>query len=86
MFSAELAAKGFEQYQADPCGFRRVLRGNFVVIIVVYIDELLMASETKLGEERLVANLTATPPSGVRSGAGTVFTPHRLQCGMLNLE
>ena len=84
MFSAELAAKGFEQCQAYPCGFRRVLRGKFVVIIVVYIDELLTASETKLGEKRLVANLTATPPSGVRSGAGTVFTPHRLQCGMLN--
>ena len=83
-FSAELAAKGFEQYQADPCGFRRVLRGKVVVIIVVCIDELLVASETKLGEERLVASLTATPPSGVRSGAGTVFNPHRPQCGMLN--
>ena len=37
-------------------------------------------------EECLVASLTATPRSGVQSGAGTVFTPHRLQCGMLNLE
>ena len=85
-FSAELAAKGFEQCQADPCVFRRVLRGKVVVIIVVYVDDELVASETKRGEERLVASLTATPRSGVRSGAGAVFTPHRLQCGMLNLE
>ena len=48
---------GFEQCQADPCVFRRVLRGN-VVIIVVYIDDLLVASETKHGEERLVESLT----------------------------
>ena len=46
-FSAELATKGFEQCQADPYLFRRVLRGNVVVIIVVYVDDLLVASETK---------------------------------------
>ena len=84
-FNAELAARGFEQCQADPCMFRRVL-GVKIVIIVVYVDDLLVASETKRGEERLVASLTATPRSGVRSGAGTVFTLHRLQCGMSNLE
>ena len=44
-FSAELAAKGFEQCQADPCVFRRVLRGKVVVIIAVYVDDLLVASE-----------------------------------------
>ena len=77
---------GFEQCQADPCVFRRVLRGKVVVIIVVYVDDLLVTSETKRGEERLVANLTATPRSGGQSGAGTVFTPHRLQCGVLSLE
>ena len=86
MVSAELAAKGFVHCQADPCVFRRVLRGKVVVIIVVYVDDLLVASETKRGEERLVASLTATPQSGVRSGAGTVLTSHRLQSGMLNLE
>ena len=78
--------KVFEQCQADPCMFRRVLRGKVVVIIVVYVGDLLMASGTKRGEERLVASLTATPRSGVRSGDGNVFTPHRLQCGMPNLE
>ena len=84
-FCAELAAKGFGQCQADPCEFRRVLREN-VVIIVVYVDDVLVASETKRGEELLVASLTGTPRSGVRSGAGAVFTPHQIQCGMLNLE
>ena len=76
--SAKLAAKGFEQCQPDPCVFRRVLRGNAAVIIVVYVDDLLVASETKRGEDSLVASLTATPRSRVRSGAGTVFTPQRL--------
>ena len=42
-FSAELAARGFEQYQADPCVFRLVLRGKVVAIIVVYVDDLLVA-------------------------------------------
>ena len=65
--------------------FRRVLRGK-VVIIVVYVDDVLMASETKRGGELFVASLTGTPRSGVRSGAGAVFTPHRIQRGMLNIE
>ena len=82
-FSAELAAKGIEQRQVDPCVFRRVLREKVVVIIVVYVDDVLVVSETKRGKERLVASLTVTPRSGVRSGAVTVFTPHRLQRGML---
>ena len=46
-FSAEPATKGFGQCQAGPCVFRRVLCGNVVVIIVVYVDDLLVASETK---------------------------------------
>ena len=85
-FSAELAAKGFEQCQADPCVFRRVLRGEAVATIAVYVDDELAASETKRGEERLIASSTASPLSGARSGADAIFTPHRLQCGMLNLE
>ena len=85
-FSAKLPARGFEQCQADPCAFRRVLRGKIVVIIVAYDNDLLVASETKRGEKLLVASLTATPRSGVRSGAGTVLISHRLQCGIQNLE
>ena len=55
-FSAELAARGFEQCQADPCVFRRILRGKFV-IIVVYVDDLLVASETKRDEEQAIYDL-----------------------------
>ena len=66
--------------------FRHVLREEVVIIIVEYVDDLLVASETKRDQERLVASLTATPRSGVQSGAGAVYTPRRLQCGMLNLE
>ena len=58
-FSAELAAKGFEHCQADPCAFRRVLRGKVVVIIVVYVDDPLVASETKRDEEQAIND----PPS-----------------------
>ena len=55
--SAELAAKGFEQCQADPFVFRQVLRGKFVVIIVVYVDDLLVASESKRDEEQAMNDL-----------------------------
>ena len=61
-FSAELAAKGFEQCQADPCVFRRVLRGKVVVIIMVYVDDLLVASETKRDEEQVVNDLRSCFP------------------------
>ena len=57
MFSAELAARGFEQCQADPCVFRRLLRGKVVVIIAVYVDGLLVASETKRDEEQAINDL-----------------------------
>ena len=56
-FSAELAARGFEQCQADPCVFKRVLRGKVAVIIVVYVDDLLVASGTKRGEEQAMKDL-----------------------------
>ena len=56
-FSTEFAARGFEQCQADPCVFRRVVRGKVVVIIVVYVDDLLVASERKLDEEQAMKDL-----------------------------
>ena len=61
-FSAESAARGFEQCQADPCVFRRVLRGNVVVIIVVYVDNLLVASETKRDEEQAIHDIRSCFP------------------------
>ena len=39
---------------ADPCVFRRVLRGKVVVIIVVYVDDLLVTSETKRDGEQAI--------------------------------
>ena len=56
-FSAEHAARGFEQCQADSCMFRRVLRGIVVVIIVVYVEDLPVASETKRDEEQAIKDL-----------------------------
>lgn len=53
----ELETKGFERSQADPCVFRRVLRGKVVIIIVVYVDDLLMTSATKRDEEQALRNL-----------------------------
>ena len=61
-FSAELTAKGFERCQAGPCVFRRVLRGKVVVIIVVYVDDLLVASETKRDEEQATKDLRSCFP------------------------
>ena len=60
--SAELAARRFEQRQADPCVFRRVLRGKVVVIIVVHVDDLLEASETKRDEEQAINDLRSCFP------------------------
>ena len=37
--------------------FRRVLRANIIVIIVVYVDDLLVASETKRDEEQAINDL-----------------------------
>ena len=61
-FSAELVARGFERCQADPCVFRRVLRGKVVAIIVIYVGDLLVASETKRNEEQEVNDLRSCFP------------------------
>ncbi|CAM9645817.1 unnamed protein product [Ascophyllum nodosum] len=61
-FSAEVAARGFEQCQTDPCVFRRVLRGKFVVIIVVYVDDLLVASERNRDDEQEINDLRSCFP------------------------
>ena len=51
-YSADLAARGFEQCRADPCVFRRLLCGKVVATIVVYVNDLLVASETRRNEEQ----------------------------------
>ena len=45
--------KGVRAMSGDQCVFRRVLRGKVVVIIVVYVDDLLVANETKRDEEAM---------------------------------
>ena len=42
--------------------FRRVLRGKVVVIIVVYVDDLLVASESKRNEEQAINDLRSCFP------------------------
>ena len=61
-FSSELAARGFEQCQADPFVFRLVLCGKVVVIIVVHVDDLLVTSETKRDEEQAINDLRSCFP------------------------
>ena len=51
----ELAKKRLEQSQADPYVFK------VVVIIVVYVDDLLVASATKRDEEQAMALVRAGP-------------------------
>ena len=75
-FSAELVIRGFEQCQADPCLFRRVLPGKAVVIIVVYVDDLLVASETKRGEVQAINDLRFCFPIKDLGGAGFYLGCH----------
>ena len=69
-FSAELTARGSEQCQADPCLFKGVLRRKVVVILVVYVDDLLVASETKRDEKQVIKNLRSCFPIKYLGDAG----------------
>ena len=61
-FGGELIAKGFERSHVDPCVFRRKHLGKVVVIIVVYVDDLLMLSETKQDEHQALEDLRSIFP------------------------
>ena len=61
-FGGELIAKGFEKSQADPYVFRRKHLGKVVVIIVVYVDDLLVLSETKQDEHQALEDLRSSFP------------------------
>ncbi|CAN0472465.1 unnamed protein product [Ascophyllum nodosum] len=61
-FGGELISKGFERSQADPCVFRRKHLGKVVVIIVVYVDDLLVLSETKQDEHQALEDLRSSFP------------------------
>ena len=61
-FGGELIAKGFERSQADPCVFRRRHLEKVVVVIVVYVDDLLMLSETKQDEYHALEHIRSSFP------------------------
>ena len=61
-FGGELTAKGFERSQADPCVLRRKHLGKVVVIIVVYVDDLLVLSETKQDVHQALEDLRSSFP------------------------
>ncbi|CAN0414415.1 unnamed protein product, partial [Ascophyllum nodosum] len=50
--------KDFEQSHADPCVFRRIVDGKVVAVIVVYVDNILLASKTKEGGGRALSDLS----------------------------
>ena len=76
-FSAELAARECEQCQADPCIFRRVLRLKVVVIIVVYVDDVLVVSETKRSkEQKKKIKIILFPNQGLRGARILSRMPH----------
>ena len=58
-FTDGIKEKGFEQSHADPCVFRRIFDGEFVTVIVVYIDDILLASKTKEDEGRTLSDLSS---------------------------
>ena len=55
-FTDGIKKKGFEQSHADPCVFRRIVDGEVVTVIVVYADDILLASKTKEDEGRTLSD------------------------------
>ena len=88
-FGAELATRGFEQCQAKPCAFGRVLRGKVVVMIVVYVDDLLVVRKTKRDEEQAMKGLRSFFPIKDLGEAGFYLECHiarDLDAGTLKLD
>ena len=56
-FTDSIKEKGFEQSHADPCLFRRFVDGEVKSVIVVYVDDVLLASKSKEDEERTISDL-----------------------------
>ena len=56
-FGEELIAKGFERSHVDPCVFRRKHLGKVVVIIMAYVGNTLVLSETKQDEHQALEDL-----------------------------
>ena len=58
-FTDGIKEKGFEQSHADPCVFRRIVDGEVVTVIVVYVDDIMLASKTKEDEGRTLSDLSS---------------------------
>ena len=58
-FTDGIKEKGFEQSHADPCVFRRIVDGEVLTVIVVYIDDTLLASKTKENEGWTLSDLSS---------------------------
>ena len=61
-FGGELIAKWFERSQANTCVFRRKYLRKVIVIIVVYVNDFLVLSETKLDEHQALEKLRSSFP------------------------
>ena len=61
-FGGELIAEGFERSQPDPCVLRRKHPGKVVVIIIVYVDDILVPSESKQDEHQTLEDLRSSFP------------------------
>ena len=58
-FTDGIQEKGFKQSHADPCVFRRIVDGKVVTVVVVYVDDILLASKTKEDEGRTLSDLNS---------------------------
>ncbi|CAB1110128.1 unnamed protein product [Ectocarpus sp. CCAP 1310/34] len=56
-----LIEDGYEQYRVDPCVFRKVVDGEVVGLIVIYVDDILVAADEG-GREELFASLNKKSP------------------------
>ena len=57
-FTECIKEKGFEESHADPCVFRRIVDGKVVTFIVVYVDDILLASKTEKDKRRTFSDLS----------------------------
>ena len=64
-FTDGIKKKSFEQSHVDPCVFRRIIDGKVVTVIVVYVDDILLASKTKEDEGRTSSDLSSCRRSGI---------------------
>ena len=58
-FKDGIKEKDFEQSHADPCVFRRIVDDEVVTVIVIHVDDILLASKTKEDEGRTLSDLSS---------------------------